>query len=256
MRLAPFLAKQGADDEAFDLADTLTDLGALITTLADVATVLTDQGHTRATRSIADDLRSRPGTTELLVAHNGSGLRLADIPRLGLPWVSGKSLDSGSTGRFGIGLTTLRMLSTSWEVHGHPYHVRFADVTLAPADPPHLPADISGREWTVFRIPLDPGVLSAEELLAWFENWQDSSLLFLRDLEQVTVATDGTPLGPPLLRQGAPARLAERWSEPHGIPPPAGRDGHPPAVLAPAGEDVQAVPRHAGGAAPRRAAGS
>lgn len=127
--------------------------------------------------------------TELLIAHNGSGLRLADIPRLGLPWISGKRLDSASTGRFGIGLTTLRMLSTSWEVHGHPYHVGFTDITLAPADPPRLPADISGREWTVFRIPLDPGVLAAEELLAWFENWQDSSLLFLRHLEQVTVAT-------------------------------------------------------------------
>ncbi|MFG2918911.1 sacsin N-terminal ATP-binding-like domain-containing protein [Kitasatospora sp. NPDC048298] len=140
----------------------------------------------------AREIRFHWRPTELLAAHNGSGLRLADIPRLGLPWVTGKSQDSGSTGRFGIGLATLRMLSTSWEVHGHPYHVRFADVTLAPADPPLLPADISGREWTVFRIPLGPGVISAEELLAWFENWQDSSLLFLRRLEQVTVATDGT----------------------------------------------------------------
>ncbi|MFD5437349.1 sacsin N-terminal ATP-binding-like domain-containing protein [Kitasatospora sp. NPDC127067] len=155
----------------------------------------------------AREIRFHWRPTELLIAHNGSGLRLADIPRLGLPWISGKRLDSASTGRFGIGLATLRLLSTSWEVHGHPYHVRFADITLAPADPPRLPADISGREWTVFRIPLDPGVLSAEELLSWFENWQDSSLLFLRHLEQVTVAAVG-PVGP-----GSTRVLRLSWQE-------------------------------------------
>ncbi|WP_224274460.1 ATP-binding protein [Streptomyces sp. LS1784] len=140
----------------------------------------------------ARDVRLHWRPTELLIGHNGSGLRLADILRLGLPWLSGKSLDADATGRFGIGLATLRLLSTSWEVHGNPYHVRFADVTLAPADPPRLPPDLSDPEWTVFRIPLEPGALSAEALFSWFESWQDSSLLFLRHVEQVTVLADGS----------------------------------------------------------------
>ncbi|MEU9079806.1 hypothetical protein [Kitasatospora sp. NPDC048538] len=138
----------------------------------------------------AREVRIRWRPTELLVAHNGGRLRLADLPRLGLPWLSGKSLDAESTGRFGIGLATIRLLSTTWEVHGPPYRVRFADVTMTPAEAPHLPQDIAGPEWTVFRIPLETDVLSADEVLEWFEDWQDASLLFLRHLDRVTVDTD------------------------------------------------------------------
>ncbi|WBP88096.1 sacsin N-terminal ATP-binding-like domain-containing protein [Kitasatospora cathayae] len=128
--------------------------------------------------------------TELLIAHDGKGVRLADILRLGLPWLSGKTGDAEATGRFGIGLATLRQLSTSWEVHGHPYHVRFINLTLEPAEPLSLPPQIAGPRWTVFRIPLAADTLSATELIEWFGSWQDSSLLFLRSLKRVTVLVD------------------------------------------------------------------
>ncbi|MFJ1793104.1 ATP-binding protein [Kitasatospora griseola] len=129
--------------------------------------------------------------SELLIAHDGHGVRLADLLLLGMPWLSGKTRDAEATGRFGIGLATLRALSRSWEVHCHPFHVRFTDLELAVAEPLELPAEIADERWTVFRIPLVDDVLPAAGLVRWFEGWSDGSLLFLRHLERITVAADG-----------------------------------------------------------------
>ncbi|WP_327250251.1 sacsin N-terminal ATP-binding-like domain-containing protein [Streptomyces sp. NBC_01244] len=128
----------------------------------------------------------------LLVAHDGGGLRLGDVLLLSQPWLSGKKTDARSTGRFGIGLSTLRALSTTWEAHCHPFHVRFVDLTLEPVPAPELPVEIAGPGWTVFRIPLEPGVLPPEELLQWFESWSDASLLFLRSIERIEVKAGGS----------------------------------------------------------------
>ncbi|MCZ9353031.1 hypothetical protein NGM36_25230 [Streptomyces mutabilis] len=127
---------------------------------------------------------------ELLIAHDGRGVRLADIPLLGLPWLSGKTDDAEATGRFGIGLATLRALATTWEVHCHPFHVRFADLSMQPVEALQVPERLVGPEWTVFRIPLAPGVLPASNLFAWFETWNDSSLLFLRNVREVEAVQD------------------------------------------------------------------
>ncbi|MGW5341939.1 sacsin N-terminal ATP-binding-like domain-containing protein [Streptomyces sp. NPDC004050] len=123
----------------------------------------------------------------LLIAHDGTGVGLGDVLLLGLPWISGKAADARSTGRFGIGLATLRALATEWEVHCHPFHVRFADLTLRPVEPPELPGEIAGPGWTVFRIPLEPGALAPDDLLDWFQDWSDASLLFLRHLRRIEV---------------------------------------------------------------------
>lgn len=135
----------------------------------------------------AGQLRVLLRSDDLLIAHDGAGLRLTDVLPLGMPWLSGKTADAEATGRFGIGLATLRALSTEWEVHCHPFHVRFCGTDLEPATPPELPDGISGPEWTVFRIPLAPGALTAAQLLEWFEDWSDASLLFLRHLRVLEV---------------------------------------------------------------------
>ncbi|MFL4905967.1 sacsin N-terminal ATP-binding-like domain-containing protein [Streptomyces sp. MMS24-I2-30] len=149
---------------------------------------------------------------ELLIAHDGKGVRLADILLLGLPWLSGKSSDADATGRFGIGLATLRALATTWEVHCRPFHVRFADLSIRSVEPLVVPEQLVGPKWTVFRIPLAPDVLSASELFEWFETWNDSSLLFLRHVRRVEArrdclagqeAEDGTP----------PVMLKLSWTE-------------------------------------------
>ncbi|MEV0638561.1 hypothetical protein AB0I77_27185 [Streptomyces sp. NPDC050619] len=127
---------------------------------------------------------------ELLIAHDGKGVRLADILLLGLPWLSGKTSDAEATGRFGIGLATLRALATTWEVHCRPFHVRFADLSIQAVKPLMVPEQLAGPDWTVFRIPLATGVLSASELFEWFETWNDSSLLFLRHVTRVEALSD------------------------------------------------------------------
>ncbi|WP_165985043.1 proline-rich domain-containing protein [Streptomyces sp. YIM 98790] len=134
----------------------------------------------------AGQLRVLLRSDDMLVAHDGAGLCLADVLPLGMRWLTGKTADAAATGRFGIGLSTLRALSTVWEVHCHPFHVRFCGTDLEPAPPPNFPDEISGPEWTVFRIPLAPGKLTAARLFEWFDDWNDASLLFLchlRDLE-------------------------------------------------------------------------
>ncbi|MFD7222881.1 ATP-binding protein [Streptomyces sp. NPDC059892] len=143
----------------------------------------------------ADDTRASQvrfiwRSEELLIAHDGKGVRLADILLLGMPWLSGKSSDAEATGRFGIGLATLRGLATTWEVHCHPFHVRFADLSIRSVEPLVVPEQLVGPEWTVFRIPLQPDALSASELFEWFETWNDSSLLFLRHVRQVEALSD------------------------------------------------------------------
>ncbi|MDQ0750219.1 hypothetical protein QF034_004450 [Streptomyces africanus] len=149
---------------------------------------------------------------ELLIAHDGKGVRLADILLLGLPWLSGKTSDAEATGRFGIGLATLRALATTWEVHCHPFHVRFADLSIRAVGPLVVPEQVAGPEWTVFRIPLAPDTLSASELFEWFETWNDSSLLFLRHVRRVEA------LGDRRGEQGAddetpPVKLRLSWTE-------------------------------------------
>ncbi|MFG2610019.1 sacsin N-terminal ATP-binding-like domain-containing protein [Streptomyces anulatus] len=135
----------------------------------------------------AEQLRILLRSDHLLIAHDGAGLHLADVLPLGMPWLSGKTADAESTGRFGIGLSTLRALTTVWEVHCRPFHVRFSGTGLEPVAPPELPTEISGPEWTVFRIPLTPGTLTAGRLHAWFDDWNDASLLFLRHLRSLEV---------------------------------------------------------------------
>lgn len=143
----------------------------------------------------AGQLRVLLRSDDMLVAHDGAGLCLADVLPLGMPWLTGKTADAAATGRFGIGLSTLRALSTVWEVHCHPFHVRFSGTELEPAPPPKLPDKISGPEWTVFRIPLAPGKLTTTQLLAWFDDWNDASLLFLRHLRALEVTAGGHSAG-------------------------------------------------------------
>lgn len=143
-------------------------------------------------RRIRFDVRER----ELVVTHDGRPVRLGDLLLLALPGLSGKSGDPDSTGRFGIGLATLRALSRVWELHCGHYHVRFDGIGMTVAEA------YGGDGGTVFRIPLAERDICAREVAAWFSGWDDGALLFLRSLREVRVDVDGR-----LLR-----RLGLRWS--------------------------------------------
>ena len=137
----------------------------------------------------ASEVRLMLRENDLLVGHNGDSVRLRHVLGLATPWLSTKVHEAESFGRFGIGLSALRSLARTIEVHSSPYHVRLGDPTLSPAAPMKLPAAFDGAEWTVFRVPLDQGGLELLELAQWFDRWGDGGLLFLRNVCEVGLLT-------------------------------------------------------------------
>ncbi len=137
-------------------------------------------------------MRFRVGPDALAVAHDGRGVGLGDVLLMALPGLSGKAQDPDATGRFGIGLATVRALSRVWEVHSPPYRVRFDGIGIGVAEQLDAGADgfangLASEGWTVFRVPLAGVALSEGEVARWFERWDDGALLFLRNLREVRV---------------------------------------------------------------------
>lgn len=125
--------------------------------------------------------------TDLWVGHDGSRVELRHVLGLAIPWLTTKSSEAASIGRFGIGLMTLRSISNTMEVHCHPFHVRFGEPTVSPIDPPLPPLGLGEVGWTTFRIPFQQGMVGAEELAEWLARWDSSALLFLSSVSKVTL---------------------------------------------------------------------
>ena len=130
----------------------------------------------------------RPG--ELLVSHNGNPVRLPHVLALATPWLTTKGEQAALMGRFGIGLTTLRSLSDTIEVHCDPYHVRFGDPFVSPIRARRLPAGLDQTGWTTFRVPLASGTLGPDDVSAWLGRWDDSAMLFLRTVSRITLRSE------------------------------------------------------------------
>ena len=126
----------------------------------------------------------------LVIAHNGAPVTLSNVLALATPWLTTKTSESGSTGRFGIGLMTLRSLATTLEVHCAPYHLSLGEPTVRAIEPFQPPAFMAGASWTFLRIPFDGPVLSEAELAGWLGRWDDLALLFLRDVQRIVRLDD------------------------------------------------------------------
>ena len=127
------------------------------------------------------------GEDELLVSHNGNPVQLPHILALATPWLTTKGGQAALMGRFGIGLTTLRSLSETFEVHCDPYHVRFGDPFVSSIRARRLPAGLDQFGWTTFRIPLSKIAVGEEDLSAWLGRWDDSAMLFLRTVSRIVL---------------------------------------------------------------------
>ena len=138
----------------------------------------------------ATEVRFMLKPNELLVCHNGNPVRLEHVLGLATPWFSTKGEDGGTMGRFGVGLMTLRSLSSTLEVHCYPYHVRLEDTNLSPTDAPELPPEFDHSGWTVLRVPLDEGKVNLDELEAWLDRWDHTALLFLRHITRVVLLSE------------------------------------------------------------------
>lgn len=124
---------------------------------------------------------------DLLASHNGGAVRLGHVLALAMPWLTTKADDDVSIGRFGVGLAALQSLSRTLEVHCAPYHVEIGDPTVTPVRPPELPLRFYQSGWTTLRIPLSDGVPQLSELDQWLGRWDESALLFLRNVIRVTL---------------------------------------------------------------------
>ena len=147
--------------------------------LAEILQNADDAGASEVRLLLRDD--------DLLMCHNGGGMRLRHVLGVAMPWFSTKRAESESFGRFGIGLSALRSISSMIEVHCSPYHVRLGQPILSSIDPSAFPAEFDEEGWTVFRVLLTEGGVAFEELAGWIERWGDAGLLFFRSVAEVTV---------------------------------------------------------------------
>ncbi len=135
----------------------------------------------------ASQVRLVLGPNDLWVGHNGRPVQLRHVLGLATPWLTTKRSKAAPTGRFGIGLMTLRSISNTLEVHCHPYHVQLSEPTLSPIDPAMPPPVLGEAGWTTLRIPFEQGTIDAGELAEWLDRWDSSALLFLHRVSRVTL---------------------------------------------------------------------
>jgi hypothetical protein len=186
-------ALRGAETNAGHLSDDrLQGLAELIQNADDV-------GATRVTFAV----ESGPTGNAILCSHNGSSLRLMDVMGLATPWLSLKSSDSKSLGRFGIGLMTLRSLSDSLEVYCGHFHLSLASQRLTPLDSRGFPEGTGGQGTTVFRIPIRGDAVTEDEIASWLDSWGDAGLIFLGSVRSVEILDrDGDPVSASHLTRG------------------------------------------------------
>ncbi len=163
----------------------------------------------------ATEVRMLLRETDLLVGHDGDPVRLRHVLGLATPWLSTKGGEAASFGRHGIGLSALRSLSRTIEVHCRPYHVEFGDSTLSPIGPMELPAAFGRGNWTMFRVPIGDGSLEIGMLADWLDRWGDAGLLFLRSVGAVGLSA---PSGETVRRLSV--RRTEAGSEQLSVAPP------------------------------------
>lgn len=140
----------------------------------------------------ADDAHARQVRVALLedglwIAHDGDPLQLEHVFGIAMPWITTKSDDAAATGRHGIGLMTLRALSSTLEVHCPPYHVQLAGSELSAVNAIAAPEWLAGEGWTVLKIPLEKGGLSLSDVNDWISGWGHAGLLFLRSVASVSL---------------------------------------------------------------------
>ncbi|WP_432874829.1 sacsin N-terminal ATP-binding-like domain-containing protein [Kribbella sp. CA-245084] len=145
--------------------------------LAELIQNADDTGATAASFAVTRDASGG----RVYFTHNGSALRFRDVLALATPWLSSKTNESDSLGRFGIGLMTLRALSDTIEVHCAPLHVSLGSQQVRPISPMDLPPD--GR--TTFVIPLRDHEFGLEDIRQWLLGWGDTGMLFLRNLARI-----------------------------------------------------------------------
>ncbi len=120
---------------------------------------------------------------ELLIAHDGSPVTLANVGAMLLPWLSTKEDDPEASGRFGIGQRTLSSLGGPIEMHAPPFHFVMGDDGPEPCEPEADVENIyvSALRHTMLVIPLLP-IVSGSAIAAAVLELNVDSLIFLKSI--------------------------------------------------------------------------
>ena len=145
----------------------------------------------------ADDLKARRlsvayrehARPELIIAHDGECVTLANVGAMLLPWLSTKEGDAEAAGRFGIGQRTLNALGGPIALHASPFHlVMGADGPEPCTAEPDIPEVYeTARRDTMLVIPLHSQI-SHEGIAAAVRELSAVSLIFLRSIRELRYA--------------------------------------------------------------------
>ena len=129
-------------------------------------------------------LRGEDAKRQFLIVHDGSPVTCHHVLAMTLPYLTTKSSDAEKKGRFGIGLKTLRRISSRVAIHGAPYHfsAQGLEVVAEPAAEA-IPRFYDPAVDTMLVLDLvsdfDPAALDA-----WFDDWREEGLLFLKSVRR------------------------------------------------------------------------
>ncbi|HTO01996.1 MAG TPA: hypothetical protein VL068_15120, partial [Microthrixaceae bacterium] len=123
-------------------------------------------------------------TSSITFFHDGDAAHLKNIHAISLPWLTTNEENSETTGRFGIGLSTLQTLSDHFDFFSGTYRVRVGSpfLTWLDGDPP---ASADPSDVTVLRVPLDKSEIDAAQFMRWVEVWDHQGLIFLKSVRSV-----------------------------------------------------------------------
>lgn len=129
-------------------------------------------------------LRAENGQRQLLIIHDGSPVTCHHVLAMTLPYLTTKLGDAEQKGRFGIGLKTLRRISSRMAIHGAPYHfsAQGLDVVAEPAAEP-IAAFYAPAVDTMLVLDLVPE-FDPTALDRWFDEWSEDGLLFLKSVRR------------------------------------------------------------------------
>ena len=131
----------------------------------------------------------------LLMAHSGGQRVTIDhVLPMSFAFLSTKRRVADATGKFGIGLTTLKALGERLEVHCPPYHFVVEGPEVRRISPRRAIAGVyvPSKFDTLLALQLSAGA-DLQELRAWVSNWGADSMLFLRHVRRIAAIDPTRP---------------------------------------------------------------
>lgn len=139
-----------------------------------------DLGATEVRIALMDAAEGR----QLLIVHDGAPVTCHHVLPMVLPFLTTKSGEADLKGRFGIGLKTLGRIAKAMTIHSAPYHFVADGLNIGEvaAEAPVVGFYRPGVD-TLLRLDLVAG-FEPEKLEAWFDEWSEDGLLFLRSVQR------------------------------------------------------------------------